>query len=145
MMWIYIAFIGSLIYAISVKENPLSVPLFWITGLIIAARWIFKWRSARPQKKPLALTTASPTLTPPPVPELDMFEGFRNWKEDDGPPEVAISCCALYGRSPSYLRFLLAAGALRNDTPGGIVAAAARRLCMESNKTNDSGVSPEGG
>lgn len=125
MIWIYIAFAGTLFYALSENQNPFMRPLFWISGLIIAVRWFVWWQNDHSEQNAApTLNIASSTARP----DLDMFAGMRDWNEEETPADIAVASCALAGRSPAYLRSLLVAASLRDDEPGRVIAAATRRL-----------------
>jgi hypothetical protein len=139
-------FVGTLIYTISEGENPLTHPLFWILGVLIAIHLVrkFLWENRASAVAPRA-SSDSFSIAPSPdaaplVSEVDMFTGLRGWKEGDSPAGVAMAVCSLSGREESYLRCLLVTAALRDDEPGRIVAAAARQLLRPSADPTDSEV-----
>jgi hypothetical protein len=134
MTWVYVLFVGNLVLAVSGGTNPLAEAPFWILGAIIA---IHQLGRSRQQKKASAINAdepaspASSASDPPTIrsgPELDMFQGFHGWSEDECPAAVASATCALAGRREGYVRSLLVAASLRDDESGRVVASAARRL-----------------
>jgi hypothetical protein len=134
MTWVYLIFVGILIYTLSEGENPFTLPLFWILGVLIAIHLVQKFRqenrrsAVTPGASSDSLSIASSPTAAPVVSELDMFNGLRGWKEGDSPAEVAMAVCSLSGRNESYLRCLLVVATLRDDEPGRVIAAAARHL-----------------
>jgi hypothetical protein len=126
---LFVIFVGIML---NEGENPLATGVGWIWGGIVAFYWVARWR--RRQK------AGSPSITSPvetrsgAEPELDMFNGLRDWKDGECPPEVATAMCSLSWRDPAYLRSLLVMATLRGDGAGGTVAGAARRLLQPAAK-----------
>ena len=133
MTWVYVLFVGNLVLAVSAGVNPLAQPPFWILGAIIA---ILRLAHSKQQQGASAIrsdqsaSAASSASDPQKMrsgPELDMFQGLRDWSEDECPAAVASATCALAGRSEGYLRSRLGAASLRDAESGRVVAQAARR------------------
>lgn len=127
MKWVYWTLAGCCAYAIVGEENLFSIPLFWIAAAVAVIRLVVVARRAKAAPKTALLDTGS-TAASSAIPHLDMFDGMRNWTEDECAAEVAVAACSLSGRSPEHLRSILVAAVLRNDEPGRVVAAATRRL-----------------